>query len=466
MKIQHSVIWILFIFAAAGMYANDNHTLTFAEAANLAVAASDDLRHSRASQAVMEGAWRWGLREYFPRMSINISENDRLQQIGPDSFIKNYGVNVDQLVWDYGIIMSRRLERMELDVSSSRLDIMASDIAESAMAAYRNVLSSRAILDIRIAALAALEEQRRILNQEVRLGLALAIDLASADISLAEARLEILILQLDLSEMEKQFAELLGLDTLPVLAERVDVNRSAMIALQSVLPVASAAAALAREQNPDLVEARHSIAKRQMELNYVSRSWIPTLRLNGSFGFSGQSYPLTRYNWAVGVSVEFSTPWIQSRFGAQAGWEPPYDRTAMVQNSSAPLPDPAAGFGKNQARLALNLEQEKYGTFLERVGRMASAAVEKCTLAEQRRLLALEAAALGKERYQVEEIRLRLGHITRQRLMEVFIEQTQREIAVVQAATALLEAERELERFLDLGPGELAVFAAYITRRY
>jgi hypothetical protein len=132
----------------------------------------------------------------------------------------------------------------------------------------------------------------------------------------------------------------------------------------------------------------------------------------------------------------------------------------MLQNNMTPLPDPAASFGRNQAALALALEREKFITFFEQVGRIAAAAVEKCILAEQRRLLTIEAAALGNERLHIEEMRLNLGHITRLRLMEVYIEQTQREIAVVQAATALLEAERELERFLDLEPGELALFAA------
>jgi outer membrane protein TolC len=346
---------------------------------------------------------------------------------------------------------------MELDQSSSRLDRMASEIAESAIAAYRNVLSSRAILDIRIAALAVLEEQRRILNEEVQLGLALPIDLASADVSLAEAKLDIISLRLDLGEIEKQFAELLGLDTLPVLTERVDVNRSVL------LPAVAAATALAMEQNPDLIEARHSIARRQMELNYVSRSWIPTLRFNSSFGLSGQRYPLTRYNWSVGITIELATPWIQNRFGVQTGWEPPHDGTAMLQNTLTPLPDPAASFGRNQAALALALEQDRYAVFTERVGRIAAAAVENCILAEQKRNLALEAAALGNERRRIEEVRLSLGQITRLRLMEVFIEQTQRDIAVVQAATILLEAERELERLLDLEPGELAIFAGYFV---
>ena len=432
-------------------------TLTFSEAASLAVAASVELNFSRASQAIMESAWRWGIREYFPRINLSVSQNDRLQQIGADSFMKNYGISVDQLIWDGGrISMSRKLELMELNIASSRLDRMACDIAESAIAFYRNVLSSRAILDIKKSALTILEEQRRILNEEVRLGLALLIDLTSADISLADARIEIYSIQLDLSEMEKQFAQLLGLDSLPALTEKVDVNRSA------VLPAALAAAAFARENNPDILEARHSINKKQMELKYVSNSWIPSLRLNSSFGFSGQNYPLTRFNWSVGISIEFSNPWFQFRTGAQAGWEPPYDRTAMLQNSFSPLPDPAARYGKNQAALSLEMEREKFRIIFEYIGRMAATAVEKCILADQKRILALEAAALGSERYRIEEIKLSIGHITRLRLMEVFIEQTQREIAVIHAAIALLEAERELERMLDIEPGGLAKFAVFI----
>ena len=108
-NMTRNIIIIVLMFAAYYAYAggtSDNnskteaqvHALTFAEASFLAVAASDDLRYSRAAQAVMEGAWRWGIRAYFPRLNISISENDRLQQIGADSFMKNYGVSIEQLI--------------------------------------------------------------------------------------------------------------------------------------------------------------------------------------------------------------------------------------------------------------------------------------------------------------------------------------------------------------------------------
>jgi len=445
---------LCFIFLSALIYAENQQTLTFAQAAELAVKSSLDLKHARQSNLLSEGAWSWGVRAYFPQFNISVSENDRLQKIGADSFMKNYSLGLDQMIWDGGrISMSRKLERMELNLISSKLDRMSNEIAESAIAAYRNILLYRTILQIKKETLIVLEEHLKILNEEVQLGLALPVDLSSANINLSDTKIDIFYLLLDLAEMEKQFTELLGLEVMPVLTEKVDPNRS------SLLPAASAASALAKEQNPDLIEAGHSIIKRQMELKYISRSWIPSLRISSNFVLTGQRYPLTRYNWSVGLSLDFSNPWFNNRFGFQAGWEPPYDRTAMLQNNLSPLPDPASSFGKKHATLTLALEQEKYRAIYEQIGRIAANAVEKCSLAEQRRLLALESAILGSERSQIEEIRLDLGLITRLKLMETIIEQTQREINLIEAATSLLEAERELERFLDLQPGELSKFA-------
>ena len=395
---MRNVIAILIILCAAALYGNENNaspdrrsaslnkrsashdrrSLTFAAAADLALASSAELRQARATQDLREGAWKWGLRAYFPKVGLSVSENDRLQKTGADSFIKNYSINMDQLVWDGGrTSMSRKLERMELGLVSSALDRKAGEIGEAAISAYRNVLSSRAILEIRQASLTILEEQRRILSEEAALGLALPVDLAGADINLADAKLDIYSLKLDLTEMERQFAELLGLETLPVLAEKVDIHRS------SALPAAAAAGSLAQERNPALAEARFSITKRQAELKFASHSWIPSLSMTGSFGLSGQQYPLTRHNWSVGINIEFSGPWFQNKTCAHTGRESLpaekslYDRTAMVQNNFEPLPNPAASYGKHQAKLALALERENYNIAVERTGRTAISAVEK-----------------------------------------------------------------------------------------
>jgi len=429
-------------------------SITFAQAADLAVSASADLRFEYKGQRIRENAWVLAFRSYLPRLSISAQENDRLQEIGPDSFLKNYSVSLDQLLWDGGkLSMSRRLERLELDLSNSRIERMADEIAESALFAYRSVLSAHSILAIRRTALESLGEQLKILEKEVELGLALPIDLAEAELALADARIEIVSLESDLVEMEKEFADLLGLDTLPELEERIDVQRAAL------LPSAQASVSLAEERNPELAEARFSIVKRQAEYKFASRSWVPTLRLNGSFALSGQDYPLSRHSWTVGLSIDFSSPWLQNTFAVQTGWESPRDRTATVQNNATPLPDPAAGMGKRQAELALSLEREKYALAFERTGRSAQRMLEKCLLLDLKRRLAVEAIDMAARRYSLEEIRLGLGQITRLELMEAYIACTEKEIAAVESAIALMNAERELERLMDLKPGELAVFA-------
>jgi outer membrane protein TolC len=362
---------------------------------------------------------------------------------------------MDQLLWDGGrTLMSRKLERLELGFSHSQLERMASDAAESALGMYRNVILSRAVLKIREAALESLSEQRRILKEETELGLALAADLAEADLALADTKIEIQSLYADLEELEHQFADVLGLAKLPPLEEKVDIGRGAFP------PRPEAARSLAQERNPELAEARLSIVRKQDELKLASRSWIPSLRLVGGFALTGPDYPLNRCNWTLGISIEFSDPWFQNSFGFQAGWEPPYDRTAQLQNTFSPLPDPAAGLDRHQAKLALGLEREKYSRSFERVGRTAVLAVEKYAIADRKRSLAVEALALAGERCRLEEFRLSLGQITRIELMEELVEYSKKEIAAAEAAAALLEAERELERLLDLKPGELADFTA------
>ncbi|MDR1238936.1 MAG: TolC family protein [Treponema sp.] len=429
--------------------------LTFAAAADLAAAASQELRGEYAMKAIREGVWTLGLRAYLPRLSLSASEDDRLSKIDRDSFLKNYGITLDQLVWDGGkTAISRKLERMELNLWGAKLNRMTADIGEAAVSAYRAVLSARAVLRIREAALESLEEQRRLLRRELELGLALPLDLVEADLNVAAAVLELRSLQIELEESERQFAEILGLEKLPHLKEQVDIHR------ETALPQAAAARSLAEQRNPDLAEARFSIIQRQGELKYAARSWIPSVRISGGFGLTGQRYPLTRQTWSLGISVEFSGPWAQNTLGFSAGWEPPHDTSARLQNTLIPLPDPAAGLGRRQAELALSLENDAYRLNFERIGRAAVWGVERCGLGEQKRRLAVEALDLAAERYRLEEFRLGLGQITRLELMEARLEYAQKEIAAVEAAAALLEAERELERLLDLRPGELAEFAA------
>jgi outer membrane protein TolC len=443
---------LLFLTMVGGLGAEGG--IGFADAALMAVAASDELRNEYALRNLREGAWVLGRRAYFPRLSLSVSEDDRVSTIGTDSFLKNYGINLEQLLWDGGrTAISRSVEQAELTLLGVQLERMAGEIAESALKAYRNVLYVRAQLAIRETALEALGEQRNILSRETELGLALPSDLAGADLTLAGERIEIRSLKMALEEAEQELAETLGLDRLPPLLETVDVRRS------PVLPGGGEIRTQAQARNPALTEARYAIVKKQAEARYARLSWMPTIRLTGGFAVNGRRYPLTGYSWTVGMVIEFSSPWFSGSIQGSGGGEPPYDRTARLQNTLSPLPEPASAMTSRSADLALALEQKKFRTNFEKVGRMAATAVEKCHLINGKRILALESLDLAAKQLRLAELRLDLGQITRIDLMEVRQEYTQKELSLVEAAISLLEAEREVEKFLDLRPGSLVLLA-------
>jgi len=424
---------------------------SFADAARLAVEASDELRNEYAARALREGAWKWGVRAYFPRLSLIASEDDRLSLTGSDSFHKNYSVNVDQLLWDGGrIFLSRKMERTELELGGNKLKQMASDLGEAVVSAYREVLMGRNILEIREKTRTFLDEQLRIMVREAELGLIRPTDLLEARITAALSELDSLSLAMDLEEIESRLADKLGLEKLPSLSERIDTERS------PALPNPNAARVLAEAKNQDLAILRYSVARRQAELRVASLSWVPSLRLTGTFGLGGQNYPLSRYNWSVGLVIEFSSPWLSGNFSGSTGWDPPYDRNARLQQTAVPAPDPAAMFSIRAAKLALSQERSRYEAAIREVHSAAERGIKACTLLDRKRGLAKEALELEGERFRLAELRLSLGEITRLDLMEMRLGYEKREAALVEAAAALLEAERQLERLLDLAPGELA----------
>jgi outer membrane protein TolC len=216
---------------------------------------------------------------------------------------------------------------------------------------------------------------------------------------------------------------------------------------------------MAEARNQELAAIRYSLVRRQAEARAASLSWVPSLRITGSFGLSGRRYPLSGYNWSVGLVVDFSSPWLSGNFGASAGGDPPHGKNARLQQTLNPAPEPAAVFSVRQAELALAYERSRYGTALKEIQIAAERGVKKCGLLDQKRILALRALELEAEKFRLAGLRLSLGEITRVELMEARLEYAKREAALAEAAAAVLQAERELERLLDLGPGELSVLA-------
>ena len=446
-------IFLAAIFSAMAENTNEKIAIGFEEAGSLAVGASLELKQLYAQRALREGSWALSSRAFLPQVSFVASEDERLSLISSDSFTKTYSINLEQLAFDGGRTRAARtMERAELILFSGELERNESMVVEAALSSYRQILSSRMIILIREEALVSLREQKRILGEELALGMVIPLDLMQAEITVKEAENELELLKIQNEELEKLFTELLGLETMPELSESADIFRS------PVIPDARAVYRSALSRNPDLKRITYSIMQKEIEAKFASQSWIPTIKAVGSYSVSGQKYPLTRQSWTMGMTINFASPLFGAGAGANTGWEGPYDRTARLQSSFSPLPDPASHLSSKQAFLALAAERENYQQVLEKMEREAYLLVDRLRLSEQRRELAVESMKLGAEKYRLCEVLLSLGRITRIELMEERLEYEKKEAMAVEAAIQLFEAERSLERFVDLPPGHLQKF--------
>jgi len=469
-KTRCLAVYLIYLFIGTGYMAGQDNPwgtpptkLSMKEAAERAAAVSPELRGTEAQQVLREGSWALGFRAFLPKLSISASEDDRLSQVGTDSFTKSYTLSIQQLVWDGGrLAASRNIEKAELNLARLALKRKTAEIGESVINLYRTIIYNQALLEIKEANLKSLEMQYSILREEVSRGLALESDLQEAELSLESNRLDTRKLQMDMETAQMELADALGLAKLPSLSDRIDTEYAAAVKPSDLNNLVSFVGQIALQVHPDLISERFAIQKMQVQLQSASRAWWPTFKLSGDVSVLGDRYPLSRYNYSLGLVMEFSSPLISGSLGARAGKEGPYDTTGRLQSSLEPIPDPASSLSKQSLEAMLSLEQEKYQLQLKQIERETQRLLHSCVMAEERRLLARKQVELSRKRYELQEIKHSLGQATMLDVMKAQNELAQVETALVEAAVNLLQTERKLEQFLDLSPGELGTFLQHL----
>lgn len=430
-----------------------SHPITAAEAAELAVDNSLELRAERETLSLREDAWRLSFRSYLPSLEISAASDERLSTFGADAFTKTLSVGVEQPIWDGGRrSAARALEAAEIDLARSAYRRDVRDVGEAAISAYRSVVAARARLDIKRSSFGSASSEREILAAELRLGIAKASELAEADIALAGMEIEIAEAEASVSLSEAALTESLGMNSLPELTDCLEIDRE-------VVEIDDAMFARAvSERSPDLEAARYGIAKKRAEARKASFSWLPTIGLTASGQASGDSFPLTEATWSIGLSVDFSSPYASGSAGASGGADIPYDSRARSSASLAPMPDPAAALGAREAAVALRLEEDKFERSIAALERNAASALAAYRAAASRRSIGAKALSLAEEKRRLVFLQVGLGQAVRADAVAAELDLAVARSDLIDSLSALVAAERALEKLLDLPPNTLSAF--------
>jgi len=427
--------------------------LSAREAADLAILNSSELRGEYASLALREGAWRLGMRAYLPRMRVGAGSDERLSTRDTDTFSKSLSISLEQTLWNGGRLgASRAVERADIALARSELDRAARETGEAAVAAYRSAVAARVRLSIKEDSMESAAAERAVLAVEVSLGLALGSDLVTVDLGLAGMEIELAESELAVAVAESELAEALGTESLPELSERLELDRPELVMSSTRV------AAMAAERSPDVGLARHALYKARAQSRVSAFAWLPSIGLSANGYANGDSFPLTRASWTVGLTVDFSSPLLSGGLGATAGKDPPFDTTATTNLSLEPLPDPAGAMTARTAALALRIAEDRYIAAVSGARRSAGVAVAEYGYAARKRDICVRALALSEEMLALASLRSGLGQSLRSETLEAEMDRATREVDLVDAAAAMVSAEREIEKRLDLPPGTLSGF--------
>jgi len=427
--------------------------LSATEIAVLAVENSLELKAEKNSLEARSGAWRLGIRGFFPRLEVSAGSDERLSLYSADSFGKNLSVSVTQPLWDGGrLAATRSLESAAIALARAELERMSRAIGEEAIAASRAVVSAGARLEIKRTSRSSASSQRSILVTEINLGLAMPEDLIEVETSLAEMDLELAVAELELCNAQAELAEALCVDQAPELSEQL-VRYKPIMRIEPRF-----ACAMAVERSPELTLARFGLAQKKAEYRASRFTWLPKIGLKVSGVASGSIYPLTRATWSAGLTIDFSGACLSGSGSTQLGGEQAASYTARTNNRLELLPDPAMALGSQQAKLALDLEYEGYSIKLGQVERSVRVALGTYENAILSRTITTRSYELAESKLRLTALKVELGQVVRSELIQAELEKASSEAELVDAIVAMEAAERKLEILFDIPPGSLAAF--------
>jgi outer membrane protein TolC len=239
-----------------------------------------------------------GLNQRLPRFGTSYSVSWDTSHTDSNSFLNSFnpllrsGLSItfsQPLLKDFYTDAARtsmRFSRTNRDIADTRLQESVVHTTAAVKAAYWNLVSARANVDARRAALRLAEELARVNRAKVDVGQSPPIDLVSAEAEVASNEEQLIVAETSVKQAEDRLRMLIfdaaRRDVWNVAIEPVDtpVLGAAAIDLE-------AAVTNALRDRADLARARKDVENAATTLRLTGSQTLPDVRVNGSYQASG-----------------------------------------------------------------------------------------------------------------------------------------------------------------------------------
>ena len=433
-------------------------TYTEEEAVDRALATSRDLAYESALLSARELSFSLGIREYFPRFAVGYDENTTVALGAPDTRGKTISVSASQPLLRGGVKpFERSIARLSLGMDREDLEQKYRALEYDLRRMFAGVLVAEQKREILLRAIALARQNIEILQTQVRLGGALELDHAQAELERLSLEISLSETETSLEDSRYQMKKLLSMDPADSLELKGSVNQEYagvdLSGLEGVLY------SMAASYSPDLKRQGLAVQKASIQVRAASFPFIPDVDLELTAAFTGEAFPLSNPQYSGRLTFSFPVPESPTTYSAGASTTPGKDRGGSMSVKTSPLESITAWVDRKTAALALDAEARKKEQIAQdlrfQVKRMMAA------YSQAGRAIALARRKLDVERRKetILERQMDLGEVKRIDYLQGAIERANAEIALNESLLQLLENERGWETLLGVRSGGLRLIA-------
>lgn len=413
------------------------------EALKRAVESSYVLSFARLDYRI--GVVRLGLslRSFLPDITFGYTQEDSVAYYAPDNHLRRISLGVDQLLYAGGRrIHQRRMLADQLDIQQGNIEKMERELRLEVVNRYTEVLKLKLQIAILGDNLATGREQIVIAEEELRLGEITRLDYVEIVLAMQDLEIELALLKQEEKRLVFEIKELLGIEAIRVveLAGTINSSFEGLLKVKDVQYYIDAA----RRNSYELQRRDSELAALQAALRQAQNSWLPRVSTQAEISVSGEGFPLVSPGFSLGLSLDFSTPFIPFRTSFSAGSDAIGERS-LGMTSSADVGDNLEGVQSVRiARIDLQKAQAEMRSFERGLEFSVRQQLEtRFHLLENLRL-EVEKLQLQIQRHEIQALVLEIGEITRLEYLHSGIELTRLRIEQLSRIVSLFQLETSL----------------------
>lgn len=424
------------------------------QAVERGVATSRDLAYQSALLSAQELSFSLGIREYFPRLSIGFDDNTTVTTGAPDTRGKTISLSATQPLLRGGTKPSERsMTRLNLSLEREDLEQQYRALEYELRRTFMEVLVVEQKEEILLRTIALAHQNIDILQTQVRLGEALEVDHAQAELELLSLQITLAQTEASLEDSRYQMKNLLSLDPADPLelAGSVDQQDTGV----DLAGLEERLSTMAAGYSPDLKRQNVAVQKASIQAQAASFPFIPDVDLELTAAFTGEAFPLRNPQYSGKLTFSFPIPESPTTYSAGASITPGKDRGGSMSVKTSPLESVSAWVDRKTATLSLDAEARKKEQISQdlrfQVKRMMSAYSQAGKAIE----LARRKLDVQRRKEAILKRQMDLGEAKRIDYLQGAIETAHAEIALNESVLRLRESERDWETLLGLQSGGL-----------